>query len=384
MSRRRRRPGGGPPEQPLEVLPGGGRRYAHIRNAAIFYIIVALFVLLLVQAGYHWMGSAILARRLQITAASEGVMERRLPVEGMLTRQEQVLRAPCSGIIVELAPEGERAAAGTVAAVLAPLEPAGWQKLREEEEENRVKTLWNQIRSYLLRVTGLESDSAEASPAVMTGELPPWLAERMELVLPRAGLLLHRLDGWEGCDEGLYLEADQYADAAKSAFTATKGIYVEADQPILKVIDNWQWFYHVLLPLKEGRIAAARENVLLEFPFAPGQPVQARVVLLEIDAGNEEVRLAYCINKQFPGFEALRRSPAELIFERSRGLIIPAGALIERGDVTGVYLSHGGRAKFSEVAVTRIQEGRAMVEGLEPGSMVIARPDLVEEGQRLE
>ena len=64
-------------------------------------------------------------------------------------------------------------------------------------------------------------------------------------------------------------------------------------------------------------------------------------------------------------------------------MIIPAGALVDREGVFGVFLNRGGRVRFNEVTVIRIQDDEAMVEGLEPGSMVIARPALVEEGQRL-
>ncbi len=56
---------------------------------------------------------------------------------------------------------------------------------------------------------------------------------------------------------------------------------------------------------------------------------------------------------------------------------------MDREGVFGVFLNRGGRVRFNEVTVIRIQDDEAMVEGLEPGSMVIARPALVEEGQRL-
>lgn len=382
MSRRSRRAAKGPPDHPLEVLPGEGRRFAHLKQAAVFYIIIGLTALLVLQAGYHWMGPFILARRLQIVTAAEGCMEVRTGVEGMLARRELLLKAPCSGIIVELAPSGERAAAGTAAAVLAPLTPAERQKL-QEEEARRDEALWDKVKAYLARVAGVGAEDEPEKQLIMSGELPPWLAERVSLIVPEAGLLLHRLDGWENPGEHLYLTPEQFDAASKRIFTAVEGLYVEEDQPILKLIDNWQWFYHILLPLEPGRIAAARDQVLIEFPFAPGQPVPAGLVSAEIDSEKEEVRLACCINRQFPGFEELRWSSAELIFERHEGVIIPAGALVDREGVFGVFLNRGGRVRFNEVTVIRIQDDEAMVEGLEPGSMVIARPALVEEGQRL-
>ncbi len=152
----------------------------------------------------------------------------------------------------------------------------------------------------------------------------------------------------------------------------------------MKLVDNWQCFYHILMPLEPGRVAAARQVILIEFPFDPEQPVPARQVSAEIDAEREEVRLMYCIDKQFPGFEDLRWSPADFILERWEGVVIPAGALVEREGVTGVFLNRGGRVRFNEVVVIRKDGAEAMVEGLEPGSQVISRPGVVEEGRRLD
>ncbi len=383
MSRRRRRPTAGADRSHLKVLPGEGRRLPRFRQAAVYYIIIILTALLVLQAGYHWMGPFIMARRLEIVTAAEGCMERRIEVEGMIARRELVLRAPCSGIILELAPPGERAAAGAVAAVLAPLTPAERQRLQGEEEE-RVETLWEKIGKYLIRITGGEAEDDGEEPAfVMTGEAPEWLNERVTLALPEAGLLLHRLDGWENPVENTYLTAEEYAAVAKKPFEAVTGLYVEAEQPIMKVVDNWQWFYRILLPLEEGRIAAVWDSVLLEFHAAPGPPLPASLCSVDIDAGSEVVRLEYSLNRQLSGCEDLRRLKADLIFDRRQGVIIPAAALVQGEGAEGVFVNQGGRVKFKAVEVIRVQEGEAMVEGLEAGSMVIGRPELAGEGRRL-
>ena len=382
MSRRKRRAAAGADRSHLKVLPGEGRRFFRFRQAAAYYIIIILTALLVVQAGYHWMGPFIMARRLKIVSAAEGRMERRVQVEGMVARRELLLRAPCSGIILELAPPGERAAAGAAAAVLAPLTEAERQELMGEEEQ-QAETYWDRIRQYLLRITGGEAEDDEEAPFVMTGEIPGWLHERVILSLPEAGLLLHRLDGWEGSGENTYLTAEEYAAAAKKPFEAITGLYVEKDQPIMKVVDNWQWFFQIMLPLEEGRIAAVWDSVILEFDAAEGRPIPARLHSVDIDAGSELVRLAYSLDRQLDGCEDLRRLKGELVFDRRQGVIIPAEALVESHGAEGVFLNQGGRVKFNAVDVIRLQDGGAMVEGLEPGSMVIARPELVEEGRRL-
>ncbi|NMD43631.1 MAG: hypothetical protein GYA86_10045, partial [Firmicutes bacterium] len=87
--------------------------------------------------------------------------------------------------------------------------------------------------------------------------------------------------------------------------------------------------------------------------------------------------------QQFAGFEDLRWSAAEIVLERKEGILIPATALVEREGRSGVYLNRGGAVKFQEITVIGSRDDELMVEGLEPDSMVITRPGLVEEGRRL-
>ena len=92
--------------------------------------------------------------------------------------------------------------------------------------------------------------------------------------------------------------------------------------------------------------------------------------------------MTYCIREQFPGFENLQRAAAELILEREEDHY-PAAALVEHEGYSGVFLNQGGMVKFQEITVLASKDGELLVEGLEPDSMVITRPELVEEGQRL-
>lgn len=380
----RRRPGTPATTQAhLEVLPGKGRRFAHLRQLSVFYIILALFALLLLQAAYHWLEPFILSRRLQIVTAAAGCFEKKVSVEGLLTRpEEQLLTAPCSGVIVELAPSGERVPAGAVVASFVPLSAAERQGF--EETVSPAESRWEQLKRYLWEWLGLGVEEEEpAADRLISGTLPSWLGEPVPLTVAEAGLLLHRLDGWEGLGERAYLHAEEFAAGSGEEFTAAEGVWVEEGQPVLKLIDNWQWYYNLLLPLDPGRTLAAREYVRFEFAFAPESPVIGVLTAAEIDSAAEEVRLTYCIERQFPGSEDLRWSAAEIVLEREEGIIIPEAALIERSGGSGVFLNRGGAVKFQEVTVVGSRGDEVMVEGLEPDSMVITRPGLVEEGRRL-
>ncbi len=383
MSRRRRKTAA-VSQSHLEVLPGKGRRFAHLGKLSVFYIILGLFALLLLQAAYHWMEPFILSRRLQIVNAAVGRIENRVAVEGLLTRPEQLLTAPCSGVIVELAPPGERVPTGTAVASILPLTAAEKDSLTGTAGPSESST-WDKVKRSFLEWLGIEAGAAEpAGEGNLLTEALLWRQEdTVTLISPEAGLLLHRLDGWEGLGERAYLHAEQFAEGSSDEFAAAEGVWVEEGQPVLKLIDNWQWYYNLLLPLDQGRTLAARENVLFEFPFAPESSVTGALIAAEIDSAAEEVRLTYCIAQQFAGFEDLRWSAAEIVLERKEGILIPATALVEREGRSGVYLNRGGAVKFQEITVIGSRDDELMVEGLEPDSMVITRPGLVEEGRRL-
>lgn len=366
----------------LRLLPGKGRRFAHLRQAAIFYIILGLLGLLILQAAYHWIGPHFLARRLQIVTAKVGTLERKLEVEGLITRQEQLLAAPCTGVIVELAPPGERAPAGSAAAVIAPLTAEEREQL--EKQAGPAESLWERLKRYLSRFISGTGEGGSGGAFLVTGALPPWSAESVTLPLPGAGFLLHSLDGWEDSGERVYLSAEQYAETPEELFEVKEGLWVEKGQPLMKLVDNWQWNYNLLLPLDPGRTLAARDSVIFRFAFAPERPVNALLVAAEIDSEAEEVRLSYCIREQFPGFEDLRWSGAELLLESNEGVLIPATALVEREGERGVYLNRAGAVKFQPLEVIAEEGEQLAVEGLEPDSMVITRPAFVEEGQRLD
>ena len=95
------------------------------------------------------------------------------------------------------------------------------------------------------------------------------------------------------------------------------------------------------------------------------------------------MRLTYRIEQEIPGFEQMRWSGSRILLRKQYGMIIPAAALTEKGEERGVLVNRGGLIVFVPVTVIAQRDGKALVEGLAPDSLVIGRPGLVEEGQRL-
>jgi len=368
-------------ERQFTVIPGQGKPERRGGKAIVFYIILALVLVLMLQAGYHWVSAQVLAQRLQIVAAEPGYMDNSIELAGFIAREEKVVYSPCSGVVLEMHPAGERVTSGAPLVTLAVMSPAEIASFSESEAEP--EGWWEGVKDFFHHWLGGEAEEErEESLPVFSGEIPPWHSEREVVPAPEAGLLSYHLDGWENLNGETMLALGR-SEALPEPSSLVEGAVVEAGQPLFKIVNNWRWSYHAALPLDPGRTAAAQETVHLVFDFAPDMPVQARLQDAFIDAAAGEVRLNYLLERQLPGFDTTRRAQAVISFQRQSGLIIPASALLTQDGQTGVYLNSGGTVIFAPVTVLRLQDEKALVEGLDPYVMVISAPELVREGQRL-
>ncbi len=338
--------------QHFEVLNGQGRRFSfsRLKQAFLYYVLLLLALVIIVQVGYHWLGEQFLAWRLQVVAAERGIVEQEKEVAGLVTRSEQVVNAPASGVILDLAEPGERVSVGE-----------------------------NLVTLGVVSVSG-QGDNEEADPA--QAELDDF-ETFITVKAHHAGLLSYYTDGWEKHSDSFYLSEEEYVENRQEGSTTKKNMRVAEGEPILKIVHNWHWYYNVILPLHPGRTIAEQQQAAIKFAFAPDQLVQAELFEAYIDKEDKEVRLTYLIKKQISGFEEVRWTQASLIYNRQEGIIVPAEAVFKKEGKTGVYLNRNGRVVFQPVTVISQQGDRVMVEGLAPQNMVITRHELVEEGRRL-
>lgn len=367
-------------KQRFEVLPGEGKRFSfrNVRQAVVFYILLLLALVILVQLGYHWLGEQFQSWRLGVIEAEPGYMQQQAEIRGIVTRDERVITSPVDGVILQLATVGERVPVGFELARIGQLTPAEMQMLLDSTEPGPGEELWDRIQRYWQDV--FPEEGPETSEA---GESIPLFTSVVTLECPQAGFVSYYLDSWEDYTQPYYItETESELEIPTGTYTV-EGDLVQSGQPILKIVDNWQWYFSAVVPFHPGRMIAALPQVELSFEFSPGEPVEATLIDHEIDETAQEVRLTYQINKQLPGFDLVRLTSATLLYEQKSGIIVPEAAVINQGNLTGVYLNQGGRVIFAEVSVVEKQEDQVMVEGLQPGSLIITRPDLVTEGQRL-
>lgn len=404
-------------KQRFEVLQGEGKRFSFtgFKQAAVFYILLLLVLVVLAQLGYHWLGEQFLVWRLQVIEAETGVMRQEIVVEGVVTRSETVITAPANAVVLSLAPDGERIAKGEELVRLGIISATDMRAIREAEDDETREQLLEQLQDYWESLftsqadSELEADSEPGEDEENTA-IDPALLSRPDLYQDvviiyseNPGFISYYTDGLESEsgpfydyfeDEAVSDDGEPEDEAAdeetqddseperdRGNITA-EGSLVEAGRPLVKVVNNWQWYFSTVLPLHPGRTLTLYDTVSLEFDFAPGQSVHGVLYHNEIDEENRQVRLTYLINRQLDNFERVRFASAALLYRQQQGIIVPESAVFEKEGVTGLYVNQGGRIVFKPVKIIEKQEDLLMIEGLEPFSLVISRPDLVEEGQR--
>lgn len=382
-------------KQRFEVHSGKGRRFdlSRLKKGFVFYVLLLLALVVIVQVGYHWLGEQFLAWRLQVITASYGELEQTKVVQGVVTRSEKVITAPAGGVILELSEPGKRVSVGKELAQLGVLPDFEIPEAGHEEEGPPLENQ-DQENAGLANDNGLgtninldDEEEEQENETLEEPELiefePEDFAEIITIKSERSGLLSYYIDGMENREGPFYLAEENYSDEALEGKITAENDLVKAGKPIMKIIDNWNWYYNIVLPLHPGRLIALEEEVELVFKFAPGEKARAELARSEIDNDKREVRLSYLIERQLPGFDQARLAEATLTYVRKKGVIIPAEAVFEKDQTTGVYINQGGRVVFQPVTVTGRQEDQVMVENLEPNSLVIKRHEMVEEGRRL-
>ncbi len=362
----------------LKVIPGEGRRDIYYKQTASYFLIIALIVGLLVQIGYQWLGGMLLTRRLQVVTALPGFLEDSCSLEGIILRSEQVICSPSSGLLLEMALPGERVAVGATIATIFNAPREEFTSYRNQPAED----LWMKITGFIRRwLEKEEGEEAQSPPAyVIPAGTDLWSDRIVEVTAQTAGLLSNQIDGWENPDSFPFLERAAYEKDCFAETLVTTGSYVEEGQPILKIVNNWVWYFCVLSPEEEE--LEDRQKVRLTFSFAPGETVEAFREEVCTDLGLGITGVTYRLEQQVEGFEQNRWTEALMAYQSYQGLLVPARALCG-GSETGLFIDKAGIATFFPVEVIKIQDDRALVEGLPPYSRVISRPDLVKEGCRL-
>lgn len=373
-------------KQGIKVIRGQGKKKLPGRERFTSIIILAVLSLLFLQIGYQWVNSWLYFRRVQIVVAEPGSVDSVINVEGIIARHEEVVRSSDTGAILGKIPEGDRVPVGGEVLTIFPdyEEP---DSVAEDEDISIIVYYYNVVKDWLRDIFFLDGDFDEDE----SGEIDVHLSAQSESISvqsPQAGIVSYEIDGLENLFLPEYpydlLRKGREKEEPVGETPAIRRDFVSEGEPLFKIVDNWEWFFSVAVDYETGTGLRNRNSVKITFSFLPDEAINAFLVDTETDRDADLIFLTYRISRQVPGFSRYRWAEAEINYDTYEGIKVPAGAIMESEGEEGVFLNERGRVVFYPLDIIYKDDEKVIADGITPNSIIITRPDLVTEGQRLE
>lgn len=404
-----------------------------LKKAALV-LAVAILILVIVRHLSTWVYARGASFFVNTYLVEETLIDKSFSREGLIIRQEDIISAPYGGYLLWSVEEGDRVGAGRVVAEImeeisseeseegkievdeaeeveeievdeaeeegeieeaqedgeAEEVPEEKEELAErldrEKVEEKTESLLNVIRENMVKGNmGEARDYYQQlkgySQEVMVRR--SFVRGKREIITPFSGIAVFQRDGLEEIltpDNIDFLSFEQMQDFEPNIRKIKSGEKVEQGVPLVKIVDNYAWFFTAYLNPSQRDKLNNRDWVNLDFDFAPGDRVRARVYALEEDEEGRHLA-TFRVTEHLEEFYLHRQVKARINYESFRGVTIPESALIYKGEKRGVYSVEKAMVRFRQVEVIDALGEEVLVEELSPGRLIITNPSYFREGQ---
>ena len=346
--------------------------------------IILLFGLVLLTGSLYSVSIDLLTYLAGVQMVTMTSWDRTIPGQAWSFQREMTTSTDQQGMLIPIVGEGERVSKGLE---IARLNYMGDTRL-DESSNRRIYSVVAGIVSYEpdgLEIIGASRDYGDLTIQGLEDIIGPDDSGPPEENQGFAFFIQERLEtddrgpeeGADGSDGG----GEEKPSAAEKALPRK----VDADTVILKVTDNLSDCYvYARLPWQEE--APFLETDALSMKLEDGSQGWGTALQCErIDSGwGVLIRLE-------SGLEALRHSRRHqltLVLETEEKAAVPAGSVVMRDGVTGVYTAEKNRALWVPIRVIGEKDGSQVVEGLEndkirPGILIASRPWIIWDGMRI-
>lgn len=313
------------------VIQGQKNRQKRPKIQSLIWLTLGLLVL---RVAWPFAHRAVATAFVRTVNAQLGVLEHIVEAPGIIVRQEQVVAAPLTGTLKWQAAAGERLAIGTPVATITT---AG----------------------------GVEQT----------------------VTMPAAGMIIKKLDGFEGVLQPAILEQPTTLDVEKLSDTKAKvqeiadGAEVQQGSFIFKIINNYVWYY--VAQFEEDTFAKLAGEKAANLRLSLDDTTTVRAQIMEVKEEDGTVTAVFSLEEQLGDCYEERFANVEIVTQSTTGIVLPASALRVRGDETGVYVLDQSLVRYRQVEVLTTEAQQVVVRGLPTGIPVITNPLLVKEGQKL-
>lgn len=380
MKKRRVRPG----PAYLKVIEGRGKSVPARPEdkdspKPVYLFLVLTASLLIVQMLIGWVWGTSGQGSLSTVLAVEDEVDISFSVPGTITFEEKVVLAPCSGFVHYRTAEGQRVSVDKELAVITPssLENRMENRTASKDAEKTAGTdgSLQRARGWLLGEKK-EEEEGRISP------LP--VREEIRVGAPQPGLVSFCFEGLEefgpqSCFP--YFSEEELQDIICPVEPLYSGDKVYRFQPILKIINNYYWYFSAVIPRGFGEQVAEKPKVKLCFSFAPDIPVWGEQVELTERDTDGGLEITWRIGRELPGLYQQRRCEAGVFYKDIPGVLVPKSALVETEGRQGVYLLEKGLVRFQEIDLLLEREDDVLIKSQGEQQRIIANPEHVKKNQ---
>lgn len=292
------------------------------RTAAVVVLIAAVALWLVAPPAARWLNSLLL----RTVTAPYGIVQRTVSAAGaVVIRDELHVAAPATGRFTSLVSEESRVRAGDVLAVV-------------------------------------DADGGEVLVRA-----------------PRPGIVKFYWDGWSSpvdLDRLLHYSPEEWRRRPGEGGHVRDGDAVTGGAPVARLVRSHD--VHLYMQVPEVAAVTPGRTVWLKLPSAADDVISGKVVATSRSVpGAILVRL----ERYIPVLDAVRTIDVDIVLARYEGGIVPARALVSRGEQIGVFVRRPTGTAFVRVALIATVGDEAVVEGLTPGTAVVVNPARLQVGK---
>ncbi|NPV71640.1 MAG: hypothetical protein HPY55_13525 [Firmicutes bacterium] len=411
------------------------RRARRPRGEPVALVVILGVVLVALLGGLTWARGVVLPFLVRTQVVESGAIERVFEADAAVMRRETVYVAAISGRVRFLVGEGERVRTGmTVVEISNPAtRKAAEERLAEVEariaefdRENRSR--YESLRRQVASLDSSISTAARALQGAYSLQDRARMAQAeadLAALIEKRGAALHEIESLDGKRRDIETQRDgvrtlleRAANVLESqtpgivsyvfdgyekefASTRTRDVTartvflaqpkpkavsdqqdVKAGEPLFRVVQADQGYLAVAFPsnrITELGGAAVRVRV----PELGGKTLNTRVVRVDTGPPGGHALVVLELEGLPQELLTLRKSRVSVVTRSTQGVVVPGSAVTTRAGVAGVFIVYKTMAQWKPVQVKAEDGGRAVVDGILPGSEVVVNPWLVREGRQV-
>ncbi|MGI5978190.1 MAG: HlyD family efflux transporter periplasmic adaptor subunit [Oscillospiraceae bacterium] len=207
--------------------------------------------------------------------------------------------------------------------------------------------------------------------------------DTVAITAPAAGLFSAAADGYE------YITPEKLAELTPSALKKLEESPETVSENVRgKLCDPYQWYFAATIPEKDAAKLKTGGSATLSFGRYSSAPFKMRVVSIGQASGGRCVVVFRC-TKSPADMLSVRRTTAELEFNRHEGIRVPKEAVLKDGDGTYIFTLTGMQAEKKYVEISYETDDYYLVKvsedagGLRVGNEIILSTKGVTDGKVL-